>query len=162
MPSAALTFRLTTTSDGHVAMVVLKQSHWDGLITALALEGDASRSPGEILRAARIKIARTTTDAIVELLTAHDVPCTAVVRLEDVASHPQVIANEILVEYDHPLIGPICQPRSTPRFASSLDAEIIPAPGLGEHSRDILAELGFSSNQSEALIVGGTVIQETR
>ena len=60
-------------------------------------------------------------------------------------------------EYEHPLIGPIRQPRATPTFASMQEAGIVPAPGLGDHTQEILAEVGLSRPSIESLLTSGVV-----
>jgi crotonobetainyl-CoA:carnitine CoA-transferase CaiB-like acyl-CoA transferase len=161
MPAAALTFRLTPTADGYVSLVVLKQTQWDGLMDAFRL-GDAPAEgaetsggpmrPGAILRGARSAIRSLPTDEVVKLLTANDVPCAPVVSLDEMVVHPQIVANGTLVEYEHPLIGPIRQPRAAPTLASMEGADVIPAPGLGDHTEEILLELGLSRPSIESLL----------
>ena len=163
MPAAALTFRLTPTADGYVSLVVLKKAQWDGLIDAFGLSdgrggtGEGEMQPGVILRGARDAIRTLLTDDVVKLLTANDVPCAPVVSLDEMLVHPQIVANRTLVEYEHPLIGPIRQPRATPTFASMQETGIVPAPGLGDHTQEILAEVGLSRPSIESLLTAGVV-----
>lgn len=166
LPAIALTFRLTPTSDGHVSLVVLTRAQWDSLITALDLKdfiGESSnsvgmpRQPGRILSAARVAIRKLSSAAVEQLLTEHDVPCAVVVKLDEISSHPQIVANKTLLEYDHPLIGPIQQPRATPHFPATVSPEIFPAPGLGDHSEKILQELGYDATAIMELLQSGVV-----
>jgi len=163
MPAAALTFRLTPTADGYVSLVVLKQSQWDALMHAFGLGHDQSGTgggtmkPGAILRGARSAIRTLPTDDVVKLLTANDVPCAPVVSLDEMLVHPQIVANGTLVEYEHPLIGPIRQPRATPTFASMQGTDVVPAPGLGDHTEEILSEIGLSRPSIESLIASEVV-----
>jgi crotonobetainyl-CoA:carnitine CoA-transferase CaiB-like acyl-CoA transferase len=165
-PSAAQTFRLTKTADGYVSLVVIKQAQWDGLVAALDVDlkfkgytasNDDSSSPGEVLRAARKIIAELPTDDVVARLSKFDVPCAPVKTLDQMIVDEQVVANETLIEYEHPLIGPIRQPRPSPRFSSMEGASLLPAPGLGDQSREILTELGVSDLAIDELIASGTV-----
>ena len=71
--------------------------------------------------------------------------------------HPQIVANGTLVEYEHPLIGPIRQPRPTPTFASMRGAAVVPAPGLGDHTQEILSEIGLSRPSIERLLASEVV-----
>jgi crotonobetainyl-CoA:carnitine CoA-transferase CaiB-like acyl-CoA transferase len=166
MPAAALTFRLTPTADGYVSLVVLKQAQWQGLIDAFGLSdapdehagtADGAMKPGAILRGARNAIQSLPTDDVVKLLTANDVPCAPVVSLDEMLVHPQIVANGTLVEYEHPLIGPIRQPRATPTFASMHGADVVPAPGLGDHTQKILSEIGLSRPSIERLLASEVV-----
>lgn len=166
-PTVAQTFRLTPTSDGFVSLVVIKQSQWDGLIAALELPGvkydeQGATSPGEILRAARAAISHLDTDEVVRRLVEHDVPCAPVVTLDEMASHPQIVANSTLIEYEHPLIGPIRQSRAVPRFPINDEIRLLPAPGLGENSQEILQELGYDEAGIDELVSSGAVIANGR
>ena len=69
----------------------------------------------------------------------------------------QVKANDIIVEYNHPKVGKIRQARGAAKF--SMDDTINPmgAPGLGEHSREILLEAGVSEGAIEALVADRVV-----
>jgi len=168
-PAVALTFRLTPTADGFVSLIVIKQTQWDGLITALDMKGvtyeelgttpsASSMTPGEILSAARAVIGTLTSEEVVRRLSDNDVPCAQVLTLDEMIVHPQIIANETLIEYDHPLIGPIRQPRAIPQFTSMSSAELVPAPGLGDDSKEILNELGLDGSTIDELIASGTVV----
>ncbi|HEV3187695.1 MAG TPA: CoA transferase [Acidimicrobiales bacterium] len=168
-PAVALTFRLTPTADGFVSLIVIKQAQWDGLIAGLDMKGvtyeelgttpsTSSMTPGEILSAARAVIATLTSEEVVRRLSENDVPCAEVLTLDQMIVHPQIIANETLVEYDHPLIGPIRQPRAVPKFTSMSDVELVPAPGLGNDSKEILIELGLNGTTIDELIASGVVV----
>ena len=73
---------------------------------------------------------------------------------EDVITHPQIEANDLIHEYDHPIAGRIRQPRPAARFDQTFGHPAT-GPGLGEHSNEILAELGYSDEQIESLIDQG-------
>ena len=155
-PPAAATYRLTPTKDGHVAMMTVTPSQWQSLIDAFELH-DAGTSRGEILRAARRRLAELTTDEAVEALTAHDLACGPVVRMDDVADHPQVRANGILREAVHPLLGSVRQPRPAPVMDGVDPAELRFAPVLGEHTEEVLTELGVSGPGIRALADSGAI-----
>ena len=89
-----------------------------------------------------------------ERLDAEGVPCAPVLQRHEVFEHEQIEINEMVAEYDHPVAGRIRQPRPAARFDQT-PAEIQRhAPTLGEHSDEILSELGFDA---EALRAEGVV-----
>jgi crotonobetainyl-CoA:carnitine CoA-transferase CaiB-like acyl-CoA transferase len=158
-PAAALTFQLTPTADGHLSLIVLKQQYWDNLVAALGLAsglGEGAR-PGEILRAARAVLKSMPTAAAADLLAAHDVPCAPVVAMPDVAAHPQVIANQTLIEYSHPLLGQIRQPRPVPSFPGVRAEDLRGAAQLGADTAAVLAALGLPGETVNALFASGVV-----
>jgi crotonobetainyl-CoA:carnitine CoA-transferase CaiB-like acyl-CoA transferase len=158
-PAAALTFRLTPTQDGYLSLVVLKQQSWDNLVAALDLNGRLSEGarPGEILRAARAVLKSMTTAAAAEILAAHDVPCAPVVAMADMPSHPQVVANRTLVEYEHPVLGLIRQPRPVPTFPGVRAEGLRGARQLGADTTQVLGEIGLSASEIDALLADRVV-----
>jgi len=101
--------------------------------------------------------ARRLTRAEIETrLTAEDVPCGAVRSLGELHEDPQVVANGTLVEGEHPRCGRLRQPRPPVRFGGEPGTPGGPAPGLGEHTDAILAELGLAG-ETAALRADGIV-----
>jgi crotonobetainyl-CoA:carnitine CoA-transferase CaiB-like acyl-CoA transferase len=85
------------------------------------------------------------------LLQEADCICAPVATYEDLLHDPQVRANEYIVEVDHPTQGRIPVVGAPWRF-SETPAQIAPAaPELGEHTEEVLQELGYSWEQIGAL-----------
>jgi crotonobetainyl-CoA:carnitine CoA-transferase CaiB-like acyl-CoA transferase len=82
---------------------------------------------------------------------AAQVPCAPVLRREDLPDHPQIRANELIVESVHPHAGPMRETRPAVRFDRTPADIRRPAPALGEHTDEILAELGCESPEIAAL-----------
>jgi crotonobetainyl-CoA:carnitine CoA-transferase CaiB-like acyl-CoA transferase len=68
-----------------------------------------------------------------------------------VIRHPQVVANETLMETDHPAAGRLRQTRPAARFSATPASIRFGAPALGEHTDAILGELGYSSAEIATL-----------
>ena len=84
-------------------------------------------------------------------------PSAPVLTREEVISHPQIQVNDLIREYDHPIAGRIRQPRPAARFDRTPAQIQRPAPGLGEHSEEILSELGYSEEQINAFVAYGVL-----
>src|SRR6185436_8222732 len=82
------------------------------------------------------------TEQWLQRLEAAGVPCAPVLTREQVIAHPQVIASGILIESQHPTAGRLRQTRAAARFETPTLVRR-GAPRLGEHSREILRELGL-------------------
>jgi crotonobetainyl-CoA:carnitine CoA-transferase CaiB-like acyl-CoA transferase len=151
-PPAANTYRLTKTADGHIALMVLTDDQWAALHPALDLDPPGERTYPERLREARERLSHMPTADAIEALTAHDIPCAPVLSLEEVPFHPQVIANEALEVFDHPVLGPIRQPVPAPRLEGMETKALRFAPTLGEHTVQILEECGYEPAEIESLL----------
>ncbi|MGI9288422.1 MAG: CaiB/BaiF CoA transferase family protein [Pseudomonadales bacterium] len=88
-------------------------------------------------------------DEALALMDAEDVPCAKVMALEELPEHPQIKANNTFVESLHPVAGRIQQPRPAPEFEKTPAQAGAPAPTIGQHSDEILRELGLSDQVAE-------------
>ncbi|HEX2941267.1 MAG TPA: CaiB/BaiF CoA-transferase family protein, partial [Rhodopila sp.] len=86
-----------------------------------------------------------------ERLTREGVPCAPVLTRTQMLSDPQVLANGIVVETTHPAAGRLRQARPAARFSATPAAIRQGGPALGEHTSAILAELGYTPAEIEAL-----------
>jgi crotonobetainyl-CoA:carnitine CoA-transferase CaiB-like acyl-CoA transferase len=96
---------------------------------------------------------------LMEKLEAAGVPCAPVIARSELMENPQVRANAIVVESDHPQAGRLRQARAAARFEGTPTAIRRGAPGLGEHTDEILTEAGLSGDEIAELrdqrVVGG-------
>ena len=72
---------------------------------------------------------------------------------------PQVQANGILVENDHPVAGRLRQARTPALFSETPAEHRFGAPALGGQTREILAEAGYSAAEIDALIDSGAAAE---
>jgi crotonobetainyl-CoA:carnitine CoA-transferase CaiB-like acyl-CoA transferase len=100
-----------------------------------------------------------TTEEWLERLEAEQVPCAPVLTRDQVIAHPQIKASGILLESDHPDAGRLRQTRTAARFASPTVVRR-GAPRLGQHSEEVLAELGLSADDIAGLRRQGVVGEE--
>ena len=90
-----------------------------------------------------------------ERLTAEGVPCAPVLTRGRMIQHPQVQANGIVVETEHRAAGRLRQARPAARFSATPTAIRRGGPALGEHTGEVLAELGYSDAEIAALRAEG-------
>jgi crotonobetainyl-CoA:carnitine CoA-transferase CaiB-like acyl-CoA transferase len=83
------------------------------------------------------------------------VPCAPVLTRTEVLNHPQVQANELLVEYNHPQAGHIRQTRAPARFSASPTQPLQGAPALGQDTAALLAACGYSADDIQTLVDSG-------
>jgi len=90
-------------------------------------------------------------------LEAEDVPCAPVLRRHDMISHPQIVENETVQVVEHPHAGPLRQARPAARFSHTAPQHRHGAPVLGEHTGEVLADLGHDDNQIATLAAEGVI-----
>src|SRR5207247_463841 len=81
-----------------------------------------------------------------------DVPCAPVLRRGEVISNEQVVARQLIAEFDHPGIGRVRQPKSAAQFGGTPARAPSPAPLVGQHSAEILRDLDYSAGEIDALV----------
>ena len=90
-------------------------------------------------------------------LAAEGVPVGHVNFKADLADDPQIRHNESLMESNYPGLGRVRAPRAAARFNQQAADPQRLAPHLGEHTRDILAELGRDGAMIQSLFACGAV-----
>ncbi len=161
--------RPVRTKDGWLTMLPYSGENWCAFFEAVGrpecIEEFAVRDP--VARARNIdliydrmrEIAPTRTTAEwEELLLAIDVPHTAFAKLTEVQDQPHLKAVGMFPELDHPTEGRIRQARPPARFSESPAAVRRLAPTLGQHSREVLAEAGYTEAEIAALVEAGAVV----
>jgi formyl-CoA transferase len=87
----------------------------------------------------------------------HDVPHAPVLSLDEVPEHPQVRANGVLVENEHPSAGRMRQALPAARFDATPTHPDRPAPTYGQHTDQVLGDLGYDGAEIAALRASGAV-----
>jgi len=93
-----------------------------------------------------------------EALMGERVPCAAARPVEDMFDHSQVVAEGILASFEHPGVGRYRGMAHPVRFGDGPPPGAFAAPQLGQHSREILAGLGYSDEEIERLCGAGAVV----
>jgi crotonobetainyl-CoA:carnitine CoA-transferase CaiB-like acyl-CoA transferase len=108
-----------------------------------------------ILDRLRVWAERFTNTELVEEAQRRHFPASPVATPLDLVEDPQLIARGFLQEIDHPEFGRIKFPEGA--IATVLGTQLTPAPRLGEHTAEILTELGYSETDRQALISAGAM-----
>ena len=156
------------TADGYITVAVQTDRQWQAMARTLGhgewLDDPRFRTTAlrqhnidERLRLTQEALRTRPTADWLEMLTAAEVPCGPVLTRNQVIRHPQVAALGLVVETEHKEAGRLRQTRAAARF-SGTPAEIRHgAPALGEHTQEILAELGYSPAEIAGLHAEGTL-----
>jgi crotonobetainyl-CoA:carnitine CoA-transferase CaiB-like acyl-CoA transferase len=81
-------------------------------------------------------------DDWLRIFSEHDLFACAVNRFADLPQDPQIIENGYLVDFEHPTLGKIMIPGYPVHFSRSLAETARAAPELGEHTEEVLSEIG--------------------
>ncbi len=164
----AAPYGLFPTRDGQIALAPPDDAFFGRLMDALGL-AELKDDPLYRTQTARVanrqrinaivggKLAMNTNEYWVETLNRAGVPCGPVQSVADVFQDPQILSQDMVMDIDHPGFGTV-RMLGFPMKLSATPCQVRrPAPGLGEHSDDVLAELGYSPEERLALRAGGVV-----
>jgi len=107
-------------------------------------------------RMREIALSRTTAEWE-ELLLSIDVPHTAFAALSQITEQPHFKAVGLFQELDHPSEGKLLQARPPAQFSASPTGVHRLAPQLGQHTREVLREMGYPEEEIDRLIDTKTV-----
>ena len=82
-----------------------------------------------------------------EQVFGSDVPCAAARQLEEMFEHPQVLAEHMMADMQHPAVGSYRGFTEAHRFGDAPPPRPFAAPALGQHSDQILAANGYSAEE---------------
>jgi formyl-CoA transferase len=94
-------------------------------------------------------------EAWAEIFAAHDLAWSPVKTIEEVSRDPQMEANQVFVDFDHPQHGRLRTVNSPFFIEGAKKAMPRAAPDVGEHTFEIMRELGFADHQIEEMIKRG-------
>ena len=103
------------------------------------------------------KLAMHGTAHWVDVLNAAGVPAGPVHAVADVFADPQILAQNMIMDVEHPGHGPVRMLGFPMKFADQPCEVRLPAPGLGEHSDEVLAEIGYSGDERAVLRGKGVI-----
>jgi len=156
------------TADGHLNLAATGSAMWRRLCEALArpdlLEdalfrtaADRARNRKRLNEEIERTLATQPTAYWIERLNRAGVPCGPILRIDEVFADPQVRHLEATVTVPHPRLGPLRLLANPLRLSRTPAAVRSAAPEKGEHTDQILAELGYHRVEIDALRAEGVV-----
>ncbi len=135
-------YNVYPTSDGHIAIICVSETHWKALLKAMQredLQTDARYADlkervahmDEVDELVTGFTAHHTKKALFDLLMSHRVPCAPVRDLDEVVNDEHMHARRALEWVEHPLYGRVCLPNSPLRFDGVEPMAIRPSGALG-------------------------------
>ena len=167
--ATATPFDMFKTKNGHIIIAVQKNSMWESLCKAMKLEqlledprfaSNSLRCDNEAALKALLEpvLMEKTTDEWIAILVAANVACGPLNNIADVVSDPHIQAREMIVEVPgHAKLGNVKYPGLPIKYSETKCGIERPAPILGQHTDEILAQFGFSTKEIENLKGSGIV-----
>jgi formyl-CoA transferase len=93
---------------------------------------------------------------VMNILNAVDVPVGPILSMKEIAEEPSLRATGTVVEVDHPTRGKYISVGNPIKLSDS-STEVTRSPLLGEHTEEVLRELGFGDNEITAARQEGAI-----
>src|ERR1700757_5218223 len=162
-------YNVFATRDGHVAIHVVTEAHFQNLLKAMGRE-DLKEDPRFATNAGRVAH-MDETDALVEAWTRtlpkmevfartkyHRIPCAPVRTAPEVMNDPHMHERGMLERIDHPELGEIVVPTTPLRLHGAERVPTAPSPTVGQHNDEIYGGwLGLSVPEITALREDGVI-----
>jgi len=111
----------------------------------------------ELVRIFDEVFATKTRDEWMEIFQAHKFMFCPVQHIQDVETDPQALVNDYIVPFEHPLLGKINIPGYPAHFSENHAGTRGPAPAIGQHTDEVLEDLGYSTDDIENLKKEGVI-----
>jgi len=154
-------------ADGDIMLGVGNDAQWQRFCAVAGLQdhvdapqfatnADRVRHFAETVALVQARMETRSVAQWLDLLKPAGIACSAIHTLDEALAHPQVAARELIVKSQHKVLGEVRNVGLPIRFGRQPRQAALPAPVLGEHTREILAELGYAQAEIEALLASGS------
>lgn len=149
------------TADGWIALLPYTDRHWRAFFAGAErpdllawFESADRRDRNAYTRTLyahlrEIMLLRTSAEWLA-LCESLDLPATRILTLDEVPAHPHLRAVGFFEPTEHPTEGPILEMRPATRFSATPATLRRPAPTLGQHTAEVLRELGLAEPERPA------------
>jgi crotonobetainyl-CoA:carnitine CoA-transferase CaiB-like acyl-CoA transferase len=144
------------TSDGHVCVLVYNEAHWKAFFDLagepermatdprLASQSQRIAHIDELYALVQTFVRHKPTAYWLKELAARDIPVMPMMKLDDLLTDPHLAATGAWTDHAHPHEGRLLQFNPPVRMSDTPSSIRRPAPMLGEHTAEVLAEMGLT------------------
>jgi crotonobetainyl-CoA:carnitine CoA-transferase CaiB-like acyl-CoA transferase len=158
------------TADGWINIGAANQNNWERLVEILGVPelksdqrfvtNDQRMNNRQVLEEELNTIlSNKTTEEWLSILEAGGVPAGPVLTVGQMHSDPQTIARQMVVDTQHPVAGTVESLGLPVKFHGTPGSIDRPAPLLGQHTREVLAEIDFSQSDIDELLASGAAVE---
>ncbi len=157
------------TSDGWINVGAANQSNWMRFLDVIAApelnedprfsSNDArNRNLPALVEILNGYLVQDTTASWLERMEAAKLPAGPVNDILEMHADPQARARNMIVEVEHPTAGRVETLGHPVKYSGTPTAPGMASPGLGQHTREVLTELGYQNSEIDALITSQAVV----
>ncbi len=151
------------TADGWLNLGAANQTNWERMLKVIDAE-HLAENPNFATNRTRMENRADLADALapyfkpqttqhwLEALEASGVPAGPVLAIDEMHADPQTIARDMVPEVEHPVAGTVKTIGAPVKFHGTPAGVKRPAPVLGQHTEEVLAEAGFSADEIRAVL----------
>ena len=154
------------TSDGYINLAAPNQSNWERMCVAtgrddLLNDPDYADNAARLLNKAQLEaelestFAQRTTEHWTQVLGDAGVPCGPIYDMSQVWNDDHIKQRDMRVDLEHPTAGTVGNIGLAAKLRGSPGSLRSAAPLLGQHTRQVLADAGYSEEQIDAMIANG-------
>ena len=162
-------YQALKTKDGHINIGAPNQSNWERFANAIErtdlvarneFKDNASRLVNRESLEVELELTLTTKSSgeWLEVLEKCGVPAGPILNVSEVWNDPQIQARNMEVTLEHPTAGKIKNIGLAAKLYSTPGRITKPAPLLGQHTREVLMNAGYSKKNIEALVDSGAAV----
>ena len=164
-------YRLQPTADGHMVYFAASDAEWHGLCRALGhpdwFDDPRFATPQARQVTANFEVLGTlvndafltfATEEILARLHTEQVPAAPVNSLDTMFDDPQVINNDAIHTWEHPVIGTIRQAKPPVRFSDTAHETVWAVDALGQSTERVLRDHGYDDDALAALRASGVIV----
>ncbi len=163
-------YQALRTADGYINIGAATQNTWEQFCRAVGLEslvedprfkqpGDRKARESELAALLEETLSRQTTAYWLEVLDRAGVVAGPILNMAQVYQDPHVQARNMVVDLEDPEAGLLRHIGIPVKLSATPGTVRRRAPALGEHTREILAESGFTSQEVEDLLALGVATE---